>query len=234
MIQRSATYGSKILREFRNLDGDNHHAIVHFFEENEREISRMNLDDFFILQASYENALFEIGAFQKMLPVTDQVVEHSIIYNVQFFQGEDIYLKGLYHKAYALARLHDYPAAQGVLEELIRIRPNFKPYKRLLRKCMLRQRPLYVKRLFAIGVILYLVSVAMVVLNILFIEPFHSDFLSRAEYIRFAIFVLGIISLLSGEITHHVKTRRRINKITSRKAAIRSERKVLVEEEIMP
>ena len=234
MIQRSATYGSKILREFKNLDSDNYHAIVHFFEENEREISRMSLDDFFILQASYENALFELGAFQKVLPICDQVIEHSIIYNVQFYQGEDIYLKTLYHKAYALARLHDYPAAQTVLESLIRIKPNFKPYRRLLRRCMLRQRPLYVKRLFALGVILYLVSVAMVVVNILFIEPFHTDYLSGAEYARFSIFSLGIVSLLAGELTHHFRTRSRIKELLKKNPLkYRVERSRNVEEEVM-
>ncbi|MEM7102141.1 MAG: hypothetical protein AAF502_03345 [Bacteroidota bacterium] len=213
MLQQSSTYSAKILREFKNLDQDNYHAVVHFYEEHEREIAQIGIEEHFILLASYINALHEIGIYQKVLANADQMLQYSIIYNIQFHQGEDIYLKTLFQKATAQLYTHDYPSAQHSLEQLINIQPNYKPFRKLLLKSLLRQRPLVVKRMFAFGVILYLLSVVMVVVNILLVQPYYNEFVGLAEFWRGVVFVLSILVLVIGEVAHHLNCRRAASRI---------------------
>lgn len=215
MLKNTSTYDSPIFREFKSLDRDNHHAIVHFYEEHEREIGQMTFDEYFVCLVAYCNALYEIGAYRKLLRHADEVIELSIMHNKQFVQGEDVYLKILLQKAVAFIRLHDYASAQRVLTELVKLQPNRRSHRKLLRKCMYRQRPIYVKRMFAAGVFLYLLSVVMVVVNILVIDPFYEQWLNTAEYARFSVFIAGVIALVAGESYYHFLVKFKVRRLVS-------------------
>ncbi|MEM6726524.1 MAG: hypothetical protein AAF598_20975 [Bacteroidota bacterium] len=228
MLKNTSTYDSPIFREFKSLDRDNQHEVVHFYEEHEKEIGQITFEEYFVCLVAYCTALYEIGAYRKLLRHADEVIEMSIVHNKQFVQGEDVYLKILLQKSIAFIRLHDYASAQRILTELVKLQPHRRMHRKLLRKCMYRQRPLYVKRLFAAGVFLYLLSVVMVVINILVIDPFYESWLNTAEYARFSVFIAGVIALVSGESYYHLSVKYKVRKLV--RNAIRKQQKRLAED----
>ena len=202
MIKRTSTYDSKIFKEFTRLDKENHHSVVYFYELHEDEVLGMNLEERFVMLAGYANALFEINSFKRFCQTADRILEISISENIQFFNGEDIYLKTLFQKAKAHAALLDYPAAEHLASELTRLMPNHKSYYEFLFQCRVRQRPKSVKKLLNIGIILYLIGVALIIVDvaithfatkIAFISPLYINLLA-----------ISVLTLLGGVLAHRL------------------------------
>ena len=163
----------------------------------------------------YADALFKLGHYQPYLKLADRIIELSILENIRFVQGEDIYRKALYQKGYAYFYLHDYPSSSYLAKELIKISPDYRPYKRLLRRCMIRKRPLYVKRLLGIGVGLYFLSVILVIIEQLIIGNFYESMLDVAGLFRMGIFGLGLSAFVIGEGLHHWQIRQFIKQFVA-------------------
>ncbi len=203
MLKRPDTYDSKVFLEFSRLDEENFRTVVHFFEKNQEAVITMNFEERFIMLLTYANALYEINAYKRHLRVADEIIELSITHNIQFFNGEDIYLKTLFQKAKSYFHLHEYKASEHVSTELVKMVPNHSPYSKLLNKCLIRQRPAYVKNMLASGVFLYLLSVVFVVVNILVIKSLFPEYHPGMEVARIAIFVGGLSMLVLAMVLHH-------------------------------
>lgn len=215
MLKRPTTYDSAVFKEFNRLDEDNHQSVVHFYEQHKEDMMTLNFDERFIILLAYCNSLYEINAYKKHLRVSDEIVERSIYHNIQFFNGEDIYLKTLYRKAKSFFHLHEYDSAKHIAQELVKITPGNRSYAQLLNKCLIRQRPKLIKRILAMGVFLYLLSVLLVVVNILLVKPISEASVQPMELLRKGIFVAGIGSLLFGIFLHHFMAFLHIKKIKS-------------------
>ncbi len=213
MIPNSSTYDSTIIQDFQNLDRENFYSVVHFYEARESEIAKIDLEERFLLKVYYSTALFETGAYQKMLLEADQILEESIIHNFRFIDGEDVFIKVLYQKGFSLACIHDYQAAEKVFHDLVKIQPKHAPYRKLLKKCILRQRPLYIKRMFALGVFFYLLSIVLIIVNLLIVESFYTNKLAEFEYARFGVFSVGLLLLFGGEVVHYIASHRKLNRV---------------------
>ncbi len=216
MLKRPTTYDSEVFKEFNRLDEDNFQSVVHFYEQHKQDMITLNFDERFIILLAYSNSLYEINAYKKHLQVSDEIIERSIYHNIQFFNGEDIYLKTLHQKAKSYFHLHEYDSAQHIAQELVKIMPGHKPYTQLLNKCLIRQRPKVVKRILAAGVLLYLISVVLVVVNILLVKPISEVSVQPMEFLRKGIFIAGISALLFGIILHHAIAFIQIKRIKSK------------------
>jgi len=215
MLKRPTTYDSEVFKEFNRLDEDNFQSVVHFYEQHKEDMVTMNFDERFIIHLAYCNALYEVNSYKKHLKVSDEIIERSIYHNIQFFNGEDIYLKTLYQKAKSYFHLHEYESAQHVAQELVKILPGHSPYSQLLNKCLIRQRPKLIKRFLAGGVLLYLLSVVLIVVNILLVKPISEASVEPMEFLRKGIFLAGILVLLFGIVLHHFLAFLHIKKIKS-------------------
>ncbi len=85
------TYYSKIYRTFLSLDEMAFQELIHFFEENEKEIRELDFEEYFEVLAAYVTALFEVGAYREHLLMVDVVIETSIINNIVEYKGEDLF-----------------------------------------------------------------------------------------------------------------------------------------------
>jgi len=217
MLKRPTTYDSEVFKEFNRLDEDNHQSVVHFYEQHKDDMITLNFDERFIILLSYSSSLYEINAYKKHLKVSDEIIERSIYHNIQFFNGEDIYLKTLYQKAKSYFHLHEYDSAKHIAQELVGMVPGHRLYSQLLNKCLIRQRPKLIKRILAAGVFLYLLSVVLVVVKILLIKPISEAGVQPMEFLRKGIFVAGISALLLGIVLHHFLAFIHIRKIKTQK-----------------
>jgi len=204
MLKRPTTYDSEVFKEFNRLDEDNFQSVVHFYEQHKGDMMTLNFDERFIIHLSYCNSLYETNDYKKHLKVSDEIIERSIYNNIQFFNGEDIYMKTLHQKAKSFFHLHKYNASQHIAQELVKMNPGHKPFSQLLNKCLIRQRPILIKRVLAAGVLLYLLSVVLVVVNILLVKPISEVSVQPMEFLRKGIFIAGIGMLFFGIVLHHV------------------------------
>lgn len=225
MLKRPTTYDSKVFLEFSRLDEENAPSVVHFFEQHQEEVLTMNFEERFIMLLTYANALYDVNSFEKHIIVADDIIELSIVHNIQFFNGEDIFLKTLFKKAKSYFQLHHYKKAEHVCRELVKLIPNHQPYSQLLRKSMIRQRPVLVKKMLATGVFLYLLSVVLIVINLLLVKPFSGPVLGMMVGFHKVVFMLGIGCLLSGVAIHHIGVYNHIRKFKRNALQKRAEKR---------
>lgn len=194
------TYHSKIYRDFKAIAATEYRAVVRYFEENEKEICGLDFEEYFELLAAYTHALFEIGAYSKHLLMAPVVIEASIENNIHYYKGEDIYFKTLFQKAASFFNLHEYQKAAHILRELIKIDPYHSDSVAFLKKCERRQRPKLVRNTRAAAMFIFLISALVISFEVLFVRPFYKNFFDEVELLRTALFALGWLCLLSGEL----------------------------------
>lgn len=203
MLKKTQTKSSWVFRQFKELDEQQPREIMRFYKAQEKNLQNLEFEEQNYVLTVYADALFKLGHYQPYIKLADRIIELSILENVRFIQGEDIYRKALYQKGYAYFYLHDYPSSAYVARELIKISPDYRPYRRLLRRCMIRKRPPYVKRLLGIGVGLYFLSVILVIVEQLIIGNFYESMLDEAGLFRMGIFGVGLSAFVIGEGLHH-------------------------------
>jgi len=210
MLKKQSTFQSKVYRDFKTLDKRNYHAVVRFYERHQREIRTLDFDEAFVMQLHYCNALFEVEQFQKQVKLADFIIECSILENIQYYQGEDIYLKTLFQKAKSLYHLEKYHDSAHILRELIKLSPNHKSYPKLLNRCMTKSSPAYIQSLQATGIFALLISVGLLVFNVLLIKNFYPNYTSILSNIWITGFITGICLIIIGWIARKISIQNRI------------------------
>ena len=208
MIRKLDIHDSKLFQTFKTLNTENPFSVVAFYKKNEAQLHQLNTIEHQELTIAYGDALLKLKKHKTYLKIADQLIEHSIQHNIKFVQGEDIYQKTLYQKGQAYFQLHDYKAAAHIAQELIKIQPKHPQYRNLLRRCMIRNRPQYIKDLLMLGVAMYLLSVLLIIIGLL-ASPYYQSIL---EKIKIAIFGIGFLALAGGELLHHIKIHIKINR----------------------
>ncbi|MFQ5445501.1 MAG: hypothetical protein ACE5FF_01095, partial [Saprospiraceae bacterium] len=136
MTPHRSTYQAKVFHDFQAIDPKEWRTIVRFYEEYESEIKNLDFGAYFEMVTAYTNALFEIGAYEKHIPMADTVIELSVMNNVRFFNGEDVFHKSLFKKAASCYHTHQLEKAEYILRELLRIDPYDDDASMFLKKCL--------------------------------------------------------------------------------------------------
>ncbi len=212
MIKKTHIQSSKVFRQFKELDKEEPRNVVKFFKLYELSLDQLEFNEQNHLLAAYGDALFKLRQYKPYLKIADRLIELSILQNVRFVQGEDIYHKSLYQKSLAYFHLHDYRAAQHIACELIKMSPEHQSYQNLLRRCMVRERPEWVKQLLFTGAAMYFLSVLLVVVEFAVVAKHYEDYQQNMEWVRMGVFSFGLLTLIGGELAHHLKIRKIIRR----------------------
>lgn len=204
-------YRSQLFRSFLEIEETDFQNIIRFFEENEVQIRHLEFDEYYELLISYVNALFEMGTYQKHLEWVDLVIENSILRNVKYFKGEDIYRKMLFKKAASQYNLRHFDQADYILRELIKIDPFDKDPILFLKKCIRSAPSTLIKATRAISILLFLITAIIIAVEILLIRPFYEGYSRIIEITRISSFVLGLIVLIFGNLYHTFRIDREIS-----------------------
>jgi len=211
MTFSQSTYHSKVYRDFREIEVTNYRKVIHFYEEKETEIRKLDFEESFELLVAYVNALFEIGAYQKHLLMVDYVIESSILGNIQYYQGEDIYCKMLFKKSASHYNLFEFEKADYILRELVKMNPYNEDNILFLKKCLRRKNTNIINQARAGGILLFLLSAIVISFEVLLIRPFYKNFVDVIEISRIVLFLLGVVFLLGGDFIHRWKIEREVN-----------------------
>lgn len=205
MPKLSSTYHSKIYKEFKAIAANEHLSIVRFYESYEADIPQLNFSEYFELLISYSDSLFEIGAYQSHVRVVDKAIQASILNNIKFYNGQDIYTELLFKKASSCYNLMDYTQAEHILRELIKITPYNEMAHRFLRKCLQRKQPEYLKNAKGLAILLLLLTALIIAVELLFIRTLLNDYTSIFEMVRNTTFVVSILLIVGGIIFHRAE-----------------------------
>ena len=201
MSDTKSNLHSKVYNNFKEIDKHAHQSIVEFYHRHEGDIQRLKFDEYFELQISYIDALFEIAAYDNLLSVCDTTIEAVIMNNIQSYRGEDIYRKLLLKKAAAHYNLLEYYKAEYILKELIKMDPDDDYAIRFLRRCQTFRIPYYVRYTRNVSLLFFFFTALVICFEMLkfgFYSTAPAE-KSTIEIIRNTIFLSGWFVLLLGD-----------------------------------
>lgn len=211
MLHRKTKYQSPVFIDFETLGKRNYHEIVRFCERNRDAMNQLNFDEFFIMELSYCDALFQMDMFDKHIYTANHVIELSILNNVQFYEGEDIYHRTLFQKAQAHKALNQLSEAIHITKELLKMNKTQKEYQQFLKLCYTKDGTPFLQNLRAYGVLICFVAAGLLVLNILIVEPFFPMKVGLINTISTIGLIVGGLSLIGGLTIHHWKAKRKFD-----------------------
>lgn len=209
----SSTYHSRLYRRFMSIEPNAYRDIIRFFEAKEEAILQLDEDECFEMMAIYANALFEIGNYRAFLQIVDMAIETSIRLNIVVFQGSDIYHLLLFRKAAACFHTGNCSQAEYILKELIKLKPDDTFSVIFLKKVYREDLKPQVRNFRAVAVFFILTAALVSAVEVLFIRPFYYAYTAQTETVRWLLFALGILSLLSGEAWQFAIAHIRVTKI---------------------
>jgi tetratricopeptide (TPR) repeat protein len=210
MAYFQSTYHSRIYRDFKAIEGNAYHLIIRFYEDREEAIKQLDYEEFNELLIAYVNALFETGAYRKHLLMVEVVIQQLIILSDYDFGSMARFQRMLFKKAASHYNLMELDRAEYVLRELIRIDPDDRDAAQFLKKCRKLCRPLFIFKMRAICVALFLMAAALIAAEVLLIRPFFSHHTAPVQMTWMALLGAGCALLLGVEIFHRWKVDREV------------------------
>lgn len=210
-MQLQSKYRSKIYQDFRAIEPSEWRTVVRFYEEYKSQITALEFEEYFEMQVAYTNALFEIGAYEKHLLMVDGVIEASVINNVKFFNGEDVFHQALFKKAASSFHTWQLEKADYILRELLRIDPYDEDAAMFLKKCLRKMRPALIRQSRAAAIGCFLLGALIVCLEMLVIRNFYPDFTGIFEASRNTLFFSGVGVIAGVDVLHRWRTNHEVD-----------------------
>ena len=204
---------TQLFQQFRLIPLSQHFALIRFFRQHEPEIEQLAAAEHLTMLAYFVDALHQEGGQELMLIAhAEELLQLSILHNLQFVDGEDIYLRSLYQKTVAHLRLNEIEKATKIAKQLLHLAPHSRQYKFLLQDCLLLNRPNWVKNCFALGVFALAAAVAFSVTNILFVESFYYSWLETSQVFEFSAYSASAFCLIAGLFGHYYFVQMQVKK----------------------
>ncbi|MBK7937715.1 MAG: hypothetical protein IPJ82_11760 [Lewinellaceae bacterium] len=197
----------RLYRNFKALEVSDFHGIIRFYEQFEDGIRALDFEEYFDCTEAYTNALFQTGNHGKHVVMCDHLLEIIIMQNVETWGGEDLYAKTLFLKAASLYQMHEYPKAEHVLRELVKIYPADRLPCRFLEKCLLRQKPAWLMKTRAATVVIVLLTAAVIAGEIFIVQPFWPSRVKPVMVMHNVLLGLGILVFVAGVLFHALRCR---------------------------
>lgn len=198
MFSQQPTYSS-LFRDFHEIDPHDYQRVIRFYESREGEIRQLDFEEYFALTVAYVDALFETGAYRKHALLVDSVIETTIIHNVSFRRGEDLYYRMLLRKAASAYRIQQFDKAEHVLRELLRIRPDDQAVFYFLIRVFRLRRHVLLQRGRALAIFFILLAAVLTMAEVLLVRPFYSHYGALLASFRNLVLLAGVVSIVGAE-----------------------------------
>lgn len=208
------TEQSRIFKSFRAIPYSDFYNLIRFYERYEDDVTELPLDEQLTIIYYYSNALFETGEYKEYISWANKLLEYSIIHNVQYIDGEDIYLSTLRQKTFAHFKLNEIELATKLAHQLIKITPASKKNSRLLRKCLRKQRPKWIDNFLVLGIGLIFVGSLVSISRILLVEAFYQNLLPIVSILEVLCWIVGLASFVTSIIGRYYHVGKHVKTIT--------------------
>lgn len=195
VTQRSA------LAKFNGISPKLFQIIIHYFERNRYLFSSLDKPVYFEVKVKYLNALFNQGAYEKIVEEIDEAIEICIQENIyDLGTYKNIYAQLLFKKAVALFHTNQLPQALRVLKALIRLNGQRDAYLYLVRRCCQQSYKPIIMKSRAIFIGLLLLTAAVLAIEIFLIKNFFPTYEPEIQLSRNILFATSLIVLLLPEL----------------------------------
>ncbi len=216
LTQPQQTYHSRFFEDFRAIESNDWRTQVRYFEEHEASINTLEFKEYFELLYCYTNSLFQIGNYEKHLLKADAVLELSVMNNIVFFNGEDVFRNTLFKKAASCFHTHRLEQCGYILKELLRIDPYDRNSALFLKKCLRHIHPPFLKQARAISILFFLASALIIFVEMLIIRTFYPEYSDTVEKVRNMVFLFGLGALVGSDFIHRFRTNSEVNNLVSK------------------
>ncbi len=189
----------KLYRNFKAIDTADYHGIVRYYERFEDAIGSLDTEEYFDCTLAYTTALFEIGNYGQHVVMCDHLLEVVIMQNIESWGGEDIYAHLLFRKSAALYQLREFARSEHVLRELLKLHPWNRAAMRLLRACLLRQKPAWLIRVRATAIALTFLAAAAIAVELFVVRPFFLDYYESSMVVHNVLLASAVLLIAGGE-----------------------------------
>ena len=189
---------SRIFRDFRCIPYADYHYMIRFYEQYFVDIDHLPFDEGMIIRYYYAVALFETEAYHSFLALANEMIEKSIVNNIQFIDGQDVYMNLLYKKVVAHLQLKELSKALHLSQQLVRIVPQENKYTHLLYHCYKDSCPGFVRKTLLVSAALVLVdAVFMVVMT-----SFYTQWSYGVYWVHYLLMFSTLVCLISSAVHH--------------------------------
>ena len=202
-MSESQTYQSELYLSFKAIEGDSYRSILRFIEEHSTDITFLPVREYFQLQYAYVLALYQTGAYQRVVDKSEELIELSIFHNIVEVDGEDAFKVLLYKRASSLFHLMEYEACLHVCDQLFRLAPEHEEAAILYEKALYQKPITWISRARLLSVGLFLSAATLIAIEVLLIQYIlNIEVGDWLVYARNTCFILGWILLLVGDVGH--------------------------------
>lgn len=192
---------SRIFRDFRSIPYSDYYYLIRFYEQNNKDIGFLPLEEGMIMSYYYANALFETQEYELHIQVANDLLEQSIIHNIRYIDGEDVYMTVLYKKANAHLQLEQLDIAQRLATQLLRLEPQQFHYQALLRQCFLVRRPYWLRPTLTISAVATLMGAFATI--VLFSFRGSVEISNRLLFMPYSLLGFATLGLLATAIGYY-------------------------------
>lgn len=161
----------RIITDFRNINPRDYQEVVRFFQRYEEYFNDLDTEFYFPSLLVFTNSLYELGEYELFLPHAERILELSIQENIQFFNGEDIFLSTLYKKSRSLLALGHPEKAAVISRQLLRLAPENRKNLSIFRDCLMATRPEWLENSLSYSIISLWVGLVLMMVNIFQFKP---------------------------------------------------------------
>jgi len=197
---------------FLKIEEKNFAKRINFFERNLNSIEQLPITEKTELELYYVQALFESGKYSHVLRFVDELIERIIINNLVLVKEVDSYRKLIFLKGASQYNTDKIDSAEKTALELIRLEPDNVKYRKLLENCLYKRENKKTLNLKAVCMFLYLLSAAIIAVNLLVVNHFYYQYKELTEVIWKSLFLSASILLVWSFASTYLKIKQRIDR----------------------
>ena len=193
---------SPLYRSFKAIEADSYRSILRFVESHTDELHLLAPREYFGLQYAYVAALYETGAYDRVVALSTRLLELSITEGIAEVDGEDAYRTLLLRRAHGLFYLLRYDECLRVCDQTLRLYPDDAAVAHLYERALYQRPNRWVSRARATSVSLFLGAAVLIAFEVLAVQHFFEAWAPGVMRVRNVAFVAGWLLLLGGDIAH--------------------------------
>jgi len=205
-----------VYQEYLELNSTDYQEKIRYYERNQREIQQLPFSISTEIQCECVMAYFEVGAYYKYLEKVDMLIQLVIEENIYNIKNKNIFEELLFRKAASSYNIVDYYKAEYVFSELIKINPTNDIYKKAYTRCNVDKLRYEGQKFRAATIILFILTGALIAIELLCIRPFYEEHISSIEISRNIVFAFALFSFLFQEARIRFLTNKNIQNLSKR------------------
>lgn len=200
----------RLYRNFKAIDAANYYGIIRYFEQYEDELRALDDSEYFDCAYTYSEALYAVGLYGQAIVMLDHLIEWVIVQNITRWGGQDILARLLARKAEALTQQRQWPKAEHVWREYLKLYAFDRRAWDALRECLLRQRPPWLSRCWAICMGLFFAALTAAATELFVVRPFFYSYNEAIQALQHFFIGLALAVAIGAEGLHTYRCRQNL------------------------